>query len=133
MPPLASLISSTLGAGIIALLAANAVDVSSWMGMAVHLGLAQLIVVSAVPTVYLLSLLHRDHAVTANILLLWYVLSGTALSVETLARAAPVRDTLAINPGNKFFWPDWKNYPLNNFGFRDRDFETPKPPRTFRI
>jgi hypothetical protein len=133
IPPQVCVILSGLGASFIALLAANIVDVSRWPGVVVHFGLALMITVVGVPTVYLLRLLRRNHAVAANILLSWYLLSGTALSLETLARAAPARDTLAINPGNKFFWPDWTTYPLNNFGYRDRDFETPKPPGVFRI
>lgn len=42
------------------------------------------------------------------------------LSVEAFARAVPRRDTLAVNPGCRFFWPDWYQYPLNQYGYRER-------------
>lgn len=43
------------------------------------------------------------------------------LSLESLCRAFPVRDTLAVNPGCRFFWSDWYHYPLNKQGYRERE------------
>lgn len=43
------------------------------------------------------------------------------VSLEALCRAFPVPDTLAVNPGCRFFWADWYKYPLNKEGYRERE------------
>jgi len=63
----------------------------------------------------------------------WTVVASGLLIIETGVRAVPIVSTLDINPGVRYFWPDWVNYPLNKFGHRDREFVIPKEPKTYRI
>jgi hypothetical protein len=64
---------------------------------------------------------------------LWAGLGIAALLLEVFFRITPVYDTLSLNPGVKFFWPDYVYVNLNNLGYRDRDFTTPKKPGAYRI
>jgi hypothetical protein len=55
------------------------------------------------------------------------------LATEIVCRIFPLPDTLAINPGVRHFWPDWVYYPLNNAGYREKDFKESKSENVFRI
>ena len=63
----------------------------------------------------------------------WGVVLAGLICMELFFRITPVYNTHTINPGLKFVWPDWKNYPLNGYGFRDRMPLDPKPDNVFRI
>jgi hypothetical protein len=67
------------------------------------------------------------------VLTLWSVLGTFILLVEVFSRTFPVHDTLGLNPGLRFFWPDYVEYPLNAMGYRDRSFSLKKDPQTYRI
>jgi lysophospholipase L1-like esterase len=60
------------------------------------------------------------------------VVLGIVLSIEIFFRIFPVYDTLGLNPGCQYFWPDWYNK-RNNLGYNDRDFTFNKPHNRFRI
>ena len=68
-----------------------------------------------------------------NAVTLWSIIGIFFLLVEVFFRIFFVYDTLALNPGVKFFWPDYVYFPLNNFGYRDRDFTFNKNSHTYRI
>jgi hypothetical protein len=70
---------------------------------------------------------------TFSIITVWSLLGVFLFLFEVFFRIFPIYDTSAINPGVKFFWPDYVNYPLNNMGFRDRPFALKKNPHTYRI
>ena len=122
------------GVAAIIFLAANAVDVSSAIGRTVHILLFLLLLLFLAVVLFLVS----KAAGSAERGRLWWILRGwltiatVLLAAETVARIFPAHDSLAINPGIKFFWPDWVYYKMNNFGHRDRDF-TAKPAGTYRV
>ena len=70
---------------------------------------------------------------TFTIITIWSVISIFVLMIEVFFRIFPIYDTSCINPGVKFFWPDYVYYPVNNMGCRDRPFDLKKNPHTFRI
>ncbi len=63
----------------------------------------------------------------------WGLLGLFVALVEIFFRIIPVYDTSALNPGLKFFWPDYIYYTLNNMGYRDRPFTPKENPHTYRI
>jgi hypothetical protein len=63
----------------------------------------------------------------------WCGVGIFVLLFEVFFRIFPVYDTLALNPGIKFFWPDWVYYPVNSMGYRDRPFDLNKNSQTYRI
>jgi hypothetical protein len=67
-----------------------------------------------------------------NLAAMWSLLGILALLFEVFFRIFPVYDTMGLNPGAKFFWADI-NFPLNNLGYRDRNFDLKKTPHTYRI
>jgi len=50
-------------------------------------------------------------------------------SLEALARASPIYDSMGINPGMRFMWPEFF-LPENSLGYKDRE---PGPKRGPRI
>jgi hypothetical protein len=68
-----------------------------------------------------------------NIVTFWSIIGTLVLLFEVFFRLLPVYDTLALNPAVKFFWPDYVSFPLNNLGYRDRDFVLNRNPHTYRI
>jgi hypothetical protein len=108
----------------VALLASNSIDVAATWGRLLYgaLSIALLGVF-----IYGLAIISRP------MLRLLFALGLVALVLEAGFRSFPAYDTLAVNPGVKFFWPDWVYFKVNNFGHRDRDFAVPKPPGTYRI
>jgi hypothetical protein len=64
---------------------------------------------------------------------LWGVLGIFVVLFEIFFRIIPVYDTLSLNPGVKFFWPDYVYFPLNAMGYRDRPFTPKETPHTYRI
>jgi GDSL-like Lipase/Acylhydrolase family len=77
--------------------------------------------------------LHGKKRVAFVTITIWSLLGIVILLFEVFFRIFPIYDTSALNPGVKFFWPDYVSYPLNNMGFRDRDFALNKNPHTYRI
>ena len=68
-----------------------------------------------------------------NTVTLWSIVGTLVLLFEVFFRIFPVYDTLALNPGVKFFWPDYVNFPLNKLGYRDKNFVLNKNSQTYRI
>jgi hypothetical protein len=64
---------------------------------------------------------------------LWGILGIFVVLFEIFFRIIPVYDTLSLNPGVKFFWPDYVYFPLNAMGYRERPFTPKENPHTFRI
>jgi hypothetical protein len=64
---------------------------------------------------------------------LWAVLGTFVLIFEIFFRIIPIYDTLSLNPGVKFFWPDYVYFPLNAMGYRERPFTPKENPHTYRI
>ncbi len=60
------------------------------------------------------------------------ILLFALLALESWCRAFPIPDTLAVNPGCRFFWPDWYGYSLNAQGYRERPV-FPKTDGVYRI
>lgn len=67
-----------------------------------------------------------------NLATVWSLIGILVLLFEVFFRILPVYDTMGLNPGAKFFWPD-VNFPLNNLGYRDRNFDVKRGPQTYRI
>jgi hypothetical protein len=109
--------------GLLAILAANGIDVSWWAGRGLYGALAVFAAITAaVGLVTIPSVMLRA----------WFGLAMCCIFIETGFRAVPDYNTLAGNPGCKFFWPDWVYFKRNNLGYMDRDF-TAKGPGTYRI
>jgi hypothetical protein len=68
-----------------------------------------------------------------SIISFWGILGTFLVLFEIFFRIIPVYDTLALNPGVKYFWPDYINFPINTMGYRDRPFTPKENPHTFRI
>jgi hypothetical protein len=68
-----------------------------------------------------------------NLATVWSLIGILALLFEVFFRIVPVYDTLALNPGVKFCWSDYVSFPLNNLGFRDKNFALEKGAHTYRV
>jgi hypothetical protein len=111
--------------GLIILLRINAIDVSALFGRWLYGFVALFLVTAAIVGLALIS--------ARPILWTWFLIASLLLCIETGFRVFPRYDTLAANPGIAFFWPDWVKYPINNFGYRDREFVVPKPKGICRV
>ncbi len=127
-----------LGWLLTGLLKANAIPPRTWYGVGAHVVLLIAILSLILVTAFLL----QRHPQASNpakkaryvkILTAWGLITVSLLSLEILFRMAPVYDTLAVNPGIKFFWPDWLYYRLNNFNYREPPFDANKADNTYRI
>lgn len=121
----------------LALLGANAIDVSRWPGRALY-GLVfflawLLLAIGLFAFNRLGSPMSARIPWALRLLQGWWVVVIVVLMTETVFRIFPAYDSLANNPGIEFFWPDWIHHPLNGFGHRDREFTVPKPDDTYRI
>lgn len=112
-------------AAITLLLSFNFVDVMAGWGRAVHLTLCALLIVAFAIAPFLLWRVEQDASeptpllrVARGIAALAAVLTPLLL-LESLARAYPIYDSLAVNPGTHFMWPEFY-WPRNDLGFSDR-------------
>jgi hypothetical protein len=109
--------------GLLTILAANGIDVSSWAGRGAY---GALTLFAAITTVVGLA------AAPSVMLRAWFSVAMCWIIIESGFRAVPAYDTYARNPGCKFFWSDWVYFKRNNLGYMDRDFAA-KVPGTYRI
>lgn len=68
-----------------------------------------------------------------TVITVWSMVGTFFLLLEVFFRIFPTYDTMALNPGVRFFWPDYVSYPVNSMGYRDRSFSLDKSPSTYRI
>jgi hypothetical protein len=124
---------------IVGLLYWNHINVATAAGRLAYAGLL-LILVSALGTVLFLAFvtfrLRRELAACPwlarkgpGLIHFALALTVTLLGVECAARVFPVFDSLAINPGTHFFWPEFFE-PRNSLGYNDRE---PGPKRGPRV
>jgi hypothetical protein len=117
----------------------NVVSPLTWFGRLIYT-LLFLGLLIALSSLFLLhhEIIERDGLVGGkrwafNVITLWSIIGTLVLLLEVFFRIIPVYDTLDVNPGVKFFWPDYVYFPLNNLGYRDRNFVLSKSPHTYRI
>lgn len=120
------------GAVIIVILYLNLVNIHSYWGRSFYALFALIPFIFAILTAFV-AFRGRKPKSFERFALFWLYLAASVLSLESFARSMPIYDSMGDNPGVKFFWPEWVNMPLNNFGHRDRDFLTTKSANTFRI
>ena len=133
------IIAAVFTGSIIYLLWLNAVPPLPWYGKTVHV-LIFLLLLSSFASCFLLCHeiigykgLTGGKKLTFTIVTIWSGISIFVLMIEVFFRIFPIYDTCCINPGVKFFWPDYVYYPVNNMGCRDHPFNLKKNPHTFRI
>lgn len=114
----------------------NGIDISAFSGQMVY---AAKLVIDIVVFIFILSvrspaaLYSKLKRACYSFCTVWTIVSSSLIILETGVRTMPVVSTLDINPGIRYFWPDWVNYPLNKFGHRDREFLIPKESKVYRI
>jgi hypothetical protein len=125
--------------GLVLFLYANTVSPIVWYGKVIHIFIF-LFLLSVFTSFFLIypevitkSNLSGRKKLLFSIVTLWSLFGTFVLLFEVFFRIFPVYDTLALNPGIKFFWPDYVNYPLNTMGYRDREFDLQKTSATYRI
>lgn len=115
---------------IVYLLRLNIVDVTSLSGRAIHGCLLGFVVVLFFGNLFWNWRVERRHrfserlnpssrpliAIVGGVLNVGVVLAG----VECAARIVPVFDSFAVNPGTRFFWPEYWE-PPNSLGYNDRE------------
>jgi hypothetical protein len=133
------IIAAVLNGIIIYVLGLNGISPLLWYGKTVHV-LIFLLLLCSFASCFLLyheiigpGRVTGGRKLTFTIITIWSVLSIFVLMIEVFFRILPIYDTSCINPGVKFFWPDYVYYPVNNMGCRDRPFNVNKNPHTFRI
>ena len=120
----------------------NALNVAAWHGRLAYGGLLALLLGTFLVHVFL-SLRagpgqESSEPLTAvarlSSLVFSFITGGLLLlfALEAGARAFPIRDSLAINPGTHFFWPDYYDA-RNSLGFNDREPGPKKGPRILVI
>lgn len=112
----------------ISILKHNLVNPLSWTGRTLHVFLLALILL-VIPLSAFLRNRRRDYTKSENIVIVFICIM---LLAETTSRFVPRIDAFALNPGVRYFWPDWY-FPKNNIGHKDRDVLIPKPYGVFRI
>lgn len=124
---------------LIILLFVNIVPLSSWFGKVIYISIFIFLLIAFSSLILISHEIHskggssNSNKTASKILTVWGLMGIFVLLFEVFFRIFPVYDTLALNPGVKFFWPDYVNYPLNNLGYRDRPFNLNKDPQSYRI
>ncbi len=133
------IILALVNTGIIYFLFLNIINPIVWYGKFGYI-LLFLFYLLAFSSLFLLfheiinnQLINGWRKLACSIFYLWAILGTFALLFEIFFRIIPVYDTLALNPGVKYFWPDYNNFPINSMGYRDRPFTAKENPHTFRI
>lgn len=119
---------------LIVFLKPNVLDVRHWFAAVTYL-----IIATAIPIVLLVLcfMQYRLRGRCARTLALLAVfapilITGVLLGLECISRAFPVYTTLAINPGLKYFWPDYVERQRNSAGVLEVEIP-PKAPDEYRI
>lgn len=105
--------------GVALLLRLNLLHPLAWYSRAFH-GLLLCALLLA-PVLLAFALRNRTARFQRTLLVVFSV-ACVLLACEVAARIMPVVNTLAVNPGIKFFWPDSVYYPRNSHGFRQPEF-----------
>lgn len=115
------------------LLHANALDVTTAGGRLLYAVVSVLLLANGVFGFFLLWRFERGDGKRRGVAMLRAVVAfgatlGLLLSVEAIARALPVYDSIGLNPGTQFMWPEY-SLPKNSLGYKDREPGEKQGPR----